>query len=85
MSSGSNGDHRTKFGETPDIVLISSSDSFITETNEVITLEDEQTDVGSEPEVTSCHVAAGIIEETTISSTSANIEDVVEGMRNLFS
>ena len=84
-SSGSDGDHCSEFEEAPDIVPISSSDSFITETHKVITLEDEPTDLGSEPEVTSCHVAAGIIEETATSFASADMEDVVEGMRNLFS
>ena len=66
-------------------MLISSSDSLVIETHEVITLEDEQTDHESEPEVTSCHVAAGIIEETETSSTSVDTEDVVEGIGNLFS
>ena len=64
---------------------ISSSDLFITETHEDITLEDESTDPGSEPEVTSCHVVVGIIEKTTTSSASTDMEDVVEGMGNLFS
>ncbi|XXG88465.1 hypothetical protein AAC387_Pa12g0671 [Persea americana] len=54
MSSGSDGDHHVEFEEAPDILPISSSYSFITETYEVITLEDEPTDPGSEPEVTSC-------------------------------
>ncbi|XXG82964.1 hypothetical protein AAC387_Pa10g0835 [Persea americana] len=82
---GSNGDRHAKFEEAPDIEPISSSDSFIREMHKVITLEDEPTDSGSETEVMSCHVAAGIKEETTISSTSANVEDLVEGMKNLFS
>ena len=84
-SSGSDGDHHAEFKEAPDIVLTSSSNSFITETNEVITLEYETTNPGNEPEETSCHVATGIREETTTSSSSADVEDVVEGMRNLFS
>ena len=84
-SSGSDGDHLTEFEEALDIVLISSSNTFITETHKVITLEDEPIDLGSEPEVTSCHVATRIIEETATSSASANMEDVVEGMGNLFS
>ena len=74
-----------KFKEAPDIVPINSSNKFIIETHEVIALEDEPTDPGSEPDVTSCHVAASIREETTASSSSANVEDVVEGMENLFS
>ena len=84
-SSGSNGDCHAEFEEAHDIVTVSSSDSFIVETHEVITLEDEPTNPGSELEVISCHVAAGIREEITISSTSADVEDMVEGMRNLFS
>ena len=47
--------------------------------------KDEPTDHGSEPEVTSYHVATGVIEETTTSSAFADLEDVVEGMGNLFS
>ena len=35
--------------------------------------------------MTSCHVAAGIIEETAISSASADMENIVEGMGNPFS
>ena len=58
--SGSNGDRPAEFEEAPDIVTVSSSDSFITETHEVITLEDEPKDPVSKPGVTSCHVAAGI-------------------------
>ena len=85
MSSESYRDHYIEFEGALDIVPISSSDSFITETHEVITLEDELTYPGSEPEVISCHVAAGIIEETTTSSASVDMEDVVEGMGNLFS
>ncbi|XXG69249.1 hypothetical protein AAC387_Pa06g2170 [Persea americana] len=79
-SSGSDGDHRAEFEEAPDIVPISSSDSFIIETHEVITLEDESTNPGSEPEVTSCHMATGIREAITPSSASADVEDVVEGI-----
>ena len=78
MSSGSNGGHRAEFEEAPNIVPISSSDLFSTETHEVITLEDEPTDPGSEPDVTSCHMATGIIEETTTSSASAYVEDAIE-------
>ena len=43
-SSGSDGEHSVEFEDAPDIVPISSSDSFITETHEVITLEDETID-----------------------------------------
>ncbi|XXG46711.1 hypothetical protein AAC387_Pa02g1486 [Persea americana] len=39
MSSRSDEDCRAEFEKAPDIVTISSSDSFITETPEVITLE----------------------------------------------
>ena len=48
-------------------------------------MEDEPTDLGSELELTSCHVAAGIREEIATSSTFADVEGMVEGMRNLFS
>lgn len=56
------GEHRVEFEEALDVVLVNSSDSFITGTPEVVTLEDEPTYPGSEPELTSCHVAAGIKE-----------------------
>ena len=78
-------ERRLEFEEAHDIVTFSSSDSFITETHRVITLEVEPTDLGSEPEVTLCHVAVGIREEITTSSTSADVEDIGKGMRNLFS
>ncbi|XXG41771.1 hypothetical protein AAC387_Pa01g2169 [Persea americana] len=84
-SLGSIGDHRVEFEEAPNIVPVSSSDSFIIETHEVITLEDEPTDTGSEPEIRSCHVAAGIKEEVTTSSTSINEEDLNEGVSTFFS
>ncbi|XXG69294.1 hypothetical protein AAC387_Pa06g2201 [Persea americana] len=84
-SSGSNEDRRVEFKKAPDVVTFSSSDSFIIETHEVITLEAEPTNPRSEPKVTSCHVAAGIREVITTSSTSIDMEDMVEGMRNLFS
>ena len=84
-SSGSYGDHRVEFEEGPNIVPINSSDLFVIETQEVITLEDETTDPGSVPEVTSCHMATGIREETTTSFASADVDDIVKGMENLFS
>eukprot|EP00268_Persea_americana_P011078 TRINITY_DN14606_c0_g2_i1.p2 TRINITY_DN14606_c0_g2~~TRINITY_DN14606_c0_g2_i1.p2 ORF type:complete len:284 (+),score=65.01 TRINITY_DN14606_c0_g2_i1:3752-4603(+) len=84
-SSVLDGDHHAEFEQAPDIVPISSSDPFITETHEVITLEDEPIDSGSEPKVMSCHEAASMKEETTTSSVSVDMEDVAKGMTNLLS
>lgn len=84
-SSGSNGDHRPEFEEALDIVPISSSNSFITEAHEVVTLEDEPTDPRSEPEVTPCHVATSKKEEATTSSASVDMKDLTEEIGNLFS
>lgn len=68
-----------------DVVSVSSSDSPIIGTLEVITLEDESVDPGSEPDVTPCHVVATRKEEATTSFASASEEDLVKGMSNLFS
>lgn len=81
----SSGDHRAEFEDAPDVVSVRSSDSTITGTPKVIALEDESTDLESEPEVTPCHVAVTRKEEATTSSASASEEDLVEGMSNLFS
>ena len=62
---------------------ISSLDLFITETHEVITLEDEPTDPEREPEVMSCHMAAGMREETTTFSAFVDVKDAAKGMANL--
>lgn len=84
-SLGSSGDHRTEFEDALDVVSVSSSDSAITGTPEVITLEDESTDPESESEVTPCHVAATRKEKATTSFASASEEDLVKGTSNLFS
>ena len=79
-ASGFNGDHRAELEDTPDNVIVSYLDLFITKTHGVITLEAEPADHGSEPKVTSCHVATSIREEITTSFISANVEDMAERM-----
>ncbi|XXG82261.1 hypothetical protein AAC387_Pa10g0247 [Persea americana] len=78
-------DHRARLEDTLDNVIVNSLGSVTTKTYGVITLEVELANLWNEPEVTSCHVAIGIGEEITTSSMSTDVEDIVEGMRNLFS
>ena len=84
-SLGSNGHHCVEFEDAPDAVPVSSSNSVIIGTPEVITLEDELADPESELKVTSSHVATSMKEEATTSFASAGKEDLVEGMSNLLS
>ena len=78
-------DRRVASNDTTGDVPISPPSSVVKRAPQVVIVADESTYLGSELKVISCYVATGTKEETTTSSASANVEDLVEQMGNLFS
>lgn len=88
-SSGSSGDHRVEFEDAPEIILVnSSSDSSITRSPEIVTIDSQPIDSESEPKATSCHLSASADENVATSSQNiapTNEKEVTEGIVHLFS
>lgn len=81
-SSRSSGDHRVEFEEAPEIIAVNtSSDSSITRSPKIVTIHSQPIDSESEPEATSCLVAASVDENVAKSSQDiapTNEQDVTE-------